>query len=191
MKRTSLKNMGWLGIALGLVTACEGRTRSLGDNAGGQTSVTTGGAGGTGGADTSTGGQPGTGGANTSTGGQVGTGANTSPTPYISNPTLPIDPSCTCASSDNICNAAGNCVPRCDSEGRCAMWLTNRSVKDLFVDADTFYYATSAVVDPLGESWYRWCALSRKVSGWHSRIDCEWVWGSDDYRWPVQRSYLP
>lgn len=130
--------MSSLGMALGLVTACSSKVQSLGDDAtGGNTNETTGGANGT------------TGGANGTTGGAGGQG---SVVPYVVDPTLPIDPSCTCDASDQICNAASQCVPRCDDSGRCASWLANHAVKDLLVEGTSLFYAVGAGTDPLGNA---------------------------------------
>ncbi len=176
MKRARLPGMGWLGVTLGLFVACSGKVQSLGETAGiggkgaqylsgGTGNVATGGAT----AGPATGGYtagPASGGAYSGTGGgfqgyggtayQGGTtgvgGLAERPGgyAYVVEPTLPIDPNCTCTSPTQICNAARECVPRCDTLGFCAMWLTSRAVRDLYVEGSTLYFATSAVVDPLG-----------------------------------------
>jgi hypothetical protein len=97
----------------------------------------------------STGGWGSTGGQG-NTGGETNTGGQSSVPPYITDPTLPVDPTCTCESSDKICNAASECVPRCDDAGRCARWLANRAVQDLFVEGAFLYYVVAATTDPLG-----------------------------------------
>jgi hypothetical protein len=136
-------NWGQLGL-LGLTVACSAHVRDLGHDTGG--SASTSGFGSTGGSESTGGFGP------TETGGfgPTTTGGSSGATPYVLDPTLPIDPSCTCDSPDKICNAARQCVPRCDSAGRCALWLANRAVKDLYLDGSTLYYATAAGTDPLG-----------------------------------------
>lgn len=62
--------------------------------------------------------------------------------PYPLNPTLPLDPSCHCASPSQICDAAKQCVERCDGEGHCARWLANGQITDLFVEGNTVYYTS-------------------------------------------------
>jgi hypothetical protein len=112
---------------LGLVLGCSGNLNGFGHNEIGGADTAgfgTGGAAATGGGGPSTGGAPAAGAP--STGGQSGA------TPYPDDPTLPIDPSCTCGASDNICNGSNQCVPRCDEGGLCARWLANQPVVDMF-----------------------------------------------------------
>jgi hypothetical protein len=86
-------------------------------------------------------------------GGSAGQGG-AAPLSYPWNPTLPVDPQCTCPTSAEVCNAAAECVPRCDAEGRCALWLTDRSVVDLYVDGSTLYYLTKNRADALQNTYY-------------------------------------
>jgi len=138
MNHLRLETLGQLAATLGLVVSCGGDVHNLGTDTGGSSGVATGG-----GSAVATGGSGiGEIGGNTGTQGTV--------TPYITDPTLPIDPTCTCASSDKICNAARECVPRCDDAGRCARWLANHAVKDLFVEGTSLYYLVAATTDPLG-----------------------------------------
>jgi hypothetical protein len=77
-------------------------------------------------------------------------GAVSAPLPYPWDPTLPLDPDCTCSSSDEVCNAAGQCVPRCDEAGRCAAWLVSGPVQSLYAGGSTLYFTTPPETDPLG-----------------------------------------
>ena len=166
MTRSTFGRLSCLSVAIGLVAACGPIHKNLGDDAtGGKTNEATGG---NGGANSSTGGFAATGGAATTGGfastGDLGVGGQGaggqgvggqgvgggSVVPYVVDPTLPIDPTCTCPSSDEICNAASQCVPRCDDSGRCAKWLANHAVRDLLVEGSFLYYAVAAVADPLG-----------------------------------------
>jgi len=161
MNHLRFETLGQLAATLGLVVSCGGDVRNLGSDAGGANSATGGSAavatggspavatGGSGIADIGIGGWLSTGG-QSNTGGETSTGGQSSVTPYITDPTLPIDPTCTCDSSDKICNAARECVPRCDDAGRCARWLANHAVKDLFVEGTSLYYLVAATTDPLG-----------------------------------------
>lgn len=70
--------------------------------------------------------------------------------PYPLEPTLPLNPDCTCASSDEVCDAADQCVPRCDDAGRCAAWLVTGPVQSLYAEGDTLYFTTLPETDALG-----------------------------------------
>ena len=165
--------VGLFGL-VGLYSACPGQVHNLGENGNAGTggidpgkTTPIGGAGGAGlGATTATGGfggngtpgvKPlGTGGMGTGGNGAGGVGilGGTPPVihPYVTQPTLPIDPTCTCASSSQICNAAKECVDRCDYAGLCAVWLTNHAVKSLYIEGSTLYYATAPTTDSLGNA---------------------------------------
>jgi hypothetical protein len=157
--RLTLGTLGQLALA-SMVTACSGQIHDLGRNTtggsgfsvGGWTStdipIATGGSITTG--DSST-----TGGAvstSTPSTGETGGGGSLSPgaTPYVLNPTLPIDPTCTCDSSDEVCNAARQCVPRCDDDNHCVRWLAYQPVNDMLVDGTTLYFTEEAIPDPVG-----------------------------------------
>jgi hypothetical protein len=86
------------------------------------------------------------------TGGTGATGgeAGSLPVAYPWEPTLPVDTECTCPSRSEICNAADQCVQRCDEEDRCALWLTERAVRDMYVDGSVLYYLTASSQDALG-----------------------------------------
>jgi hypothetical protein len=77
-------------------------------------------------------------------GGSPTVAASTTAVPYVLDPTLPIDPTCTCETSDKICNAARECVPRCDDAGRCARWLVDNDVADMLVDGSTLVYLVAS-----------------------------------------------
>jgi len=176
MRNVKLTGLVGFGV-LGLFSACDGKIRDLGRDlsvggaampTGGFSGFTTGGKNsgtptggrnyGTGGSGIfnfgtggmlNTGGLPGTGGEVYATGGGTGlTGLDSSI--YPQNPTVPVDPTCTCSDASKICNAAKQCVSRCDSSGACAKWLTNRGIADLFLDGTTLYYTTAPKSDALG-----------------------------------------
>jgi hypothetical protein len=139
--------MGRLGVVLGLCVACEGKMRSLGDQqeAGGAAGKGTQSMGG------NVSGSAGIGGVSSGTGGRgLGVAGNDALVPYVQEPTLPIDPTCTCPSPAEICNAARQCVPRCDAAGRCAMWLSPHGVKDLYIDGSTVFVLVAPTSDDLG-----------------------------------------
>jgi hypothetical protein len=138
MKRMSFIQLGRLGVVLGLCVACNGEMRSLGDEKTGGTAGR-----GTQGTDAVHRGGAGVAGSGTGS-------SNVGVPPYVQAPTLPIDPSCTCSSPDQICNAARQCVPRCDSAGRCAMWLSPHGIMDIYLDGSTVFFLTASAYDPLG-----------------------------------------
>ena len=160
MRHKRAWRLGGLVCLAAIYAACGGQqTHNLGENAnagaggagaGAGTTTANGGAGGNG---TPGFKPPGIGG-----NGEGGVGAvpatlgGTTPVKYSYpiQPTQPIDPNCTCASSAQICNAAKECVDRCDGQGRCAMWLVNRAVTAMIEEASTVYYAIMPTTDPLG-----------------------------------------
>lgn len=83
-------------------------------------------------------------------GGQGGEGVDTVPLPYPLNPTVPISEGCGCADGAATCNAAGQCVPRCEPGGVCAAWRIERGVTMLGTNDDTVYYVVRAERDELG-----------------------------------------
>ena len=108
-----------------------------------------GGAAATGGVGPSAGGLAATGGSAPATSASSG-GDQSGATPYPDDPTLPIDPTCACGASDNICNGSNQCVPRCDESGLCARWLANQPVVDMTIDGTTLYFSEKATVDSEG-----------------------------------------
>ncbi len=74
--------------------------------------------------------------------------------PYPAHPSTPLDPECTCQDPDQICSGEGHCVPRCDAEGRCAMWLVDDRVSEFYLDGSTLYF--SAATDLLDQDNVRW-----------------------------------
>jgi hypothetical protein len=82
--------------------------------------------------------------------GQGGDGVDTGPLPYPLNPTVPISADCRCADTTLTCNAGGQCVPRCEPGGVCAVWRVERSVAMLGTGDDTVYYTVSGERDELG-----------------------------------------
>lgn len=154
---STIRRVSGLGAGLALCIACEAKIHNLGDEA----------TAGTGGQDTDS--TPGTGGktsrvTDNNIGGtspgtitiNLGGSAGTTTTPtnfaYPLAPTLPVDANCTCTSSDQICNASGQCVDRCDSAGHCAKWLTNHAVKGMLIEGSSLYFATSPARDVVGNA---------------------------------------
>jgi hypothetical protein len=82
-------------------------------------------------------------------GGQGGD-VDVAPLPYPLNPTVPISADCSCADPASVCNAAGECVPRCEPGGVCAVWRVDRDVLSMLTSGDTLYYAVAAGHDDLG-----------------------------------------
>jgi len=79
-----------------------------------------------------------------------GSGGTPTPTPYPLNPTIPIDPDCTCEDEGSVCNAAGACVPRCDESGVCAVWRIERGIIDLLATEEDLYLLLHPNRDELG-----------------------------------------
>jgi hypothetical protein len=139
---------GHLGVATVLaVVGCSGG--NLGDNP----------SGGSGGARADSGGRSNRGGTNP-TGGEVAGGAagagvaETGGTPavvaYPLLPTTPVSADCSCGDDNYVCNAANQCVPRCDSNGACAVWRVERAVTGLLTSEDTVYFVLEAEHDLFG-----------------------------------------
>jgi hypothetical protein len=148
MESAKFEPMDWLSIVLGLCVACGGKIGSPGD----ERMV-----GGTAGRDAQGTGDVDDGGAATGGVGVGGTGTgvagvagNVGLPPYVQDPTLPIDPSCTCRSPDEICNAAQQCVPRCDAASRCALWLSPHGIVDIYLDGSSVFFLTASPHDPSG-----------------------------------------
>jgi hypothetical protein len=145
--------LGYVGLAV--VTGC-GQAKSLGENnamggvaAGG---MATGGIAEDGGSENtgaSMGGFAWTGG--TSSGGFIGNSAGEKATAYPLAPSVPINAGCECGLDETrVCNAASACVPRCDSDGDCAIWKLNRGLASLWVDGSTVYALESLATDRFG-----------------------------------------
>jgi hypothetical protein len=150
MKSNQVQIIGLVGLAF-LYAACAGKVHNLGDegsagagsDAGGKDGGKTTAKGGAGGKSATTA-KGGTGGKSATTDTKVGRIA------YPLDPTLPVDPKCSCPTSNQICNAAGKCVERCEPGGVCATWLTDRSVTAMYAEGSTLYYATGPTTDPVG-----------------------------------------
>jgi len=83
-------------------------------------------------------------------GGGEGGDTTDSALPYPLNPTLPINPDCSCADEASVCNAAGQCVPRCEPGGVCAVWRVDRDVLSTLTSDDVLYFTVAAAHDDLG-----------------------------------------
>jgi len=66
------------------------------------------------------------------------------------NPTVPISADCSCTDAASVCNAAGQCVPRCEPGGVCAAWRVDRGVLGTVTSNDTLYYVVAGQHDDLG-----------------------------------------
>lgn len=77
-------------------------------------------------------------------------GAPTAPTPYPLEPTLPIPADCSCASEDEVCNAASECVPRCSDDGVCAVWRVGHRWTSVITSGEDIYYTEQGSLDVLG-----------------------------------------
>lgn len=84
-------------------------------------------------------------------GGQGGRGIDPGPLPYPLYPTLPISADCSCDDDDLVCNAADECVPRCEPGGVCAMWRVDGAVLSWLTSEDVVYFVTPGQLDDLGE----------------------------------------
>lgn len=150
LRRTALFGPCVTLVVLGAASC--GDVTSLGENAaqageGGSTvDVTGGGEAGSkaGGGHARGGGQPEDG------GGQGGQGTELGPLPYPLYPTLPVSADCSCDDDDSVCSAAGQCVPRCEPGGVCAMWRVDRDVQSWLTSEDILYFVIGGQVDDLG-----------------------------------------
>lgn len=163
MNRSTIAQLGFWGGSVGLgavslLVGC-GNLQSLGENlsgSGGTDVLTSGGR-----ADVSGNGGSKDFGGTTSAGGAPGAGGNLSKpirgtqsptgTPYPLAPSVPVSQSCVCADDTLICNAASECVPRCDAEGHCARWFLERGVADLYADFTTILFLGEPTRDSSGE----------------------------------------
>ncbi|HET9934105.1 MAG TPA: hypothetical protein VFQ35_25560, partial [Polyangiaceae bacterium] len=154
MERTII-GLGFWGVsyvlgAVSLLAGC-GEVKSLGENMGGNAGTSALGSGGVAGvgADTSPVGSGGAAGAGAG-GTHAGTGGSATGTPYPLAPSVPVGRNCGCDEESQVCNAASECVPRCDAEGHCAKWLLDREVSDFYVDVGTLLFLEAPTRDRLG-----------------------------------------
>jgi hypothetical protein len=141
-------------VAAGLLLALAGcgEVQSLGENMGGA-------APGSGGAGSNSQGGS-SGGATSPTGGAAGSAAGSASAPgaggkasslaYPLAPSVPIDAACQCGDESLVCNAASQCVPRCDADGDCALWLIPREPAALWIEGSSLYVLETSTHDMLG-----------------------------------------
>lgn len=135
-------------LTFGAIVGC-GNVANLGEGTGGQ-------GGHSGGTETNggSGGQVGTGGAITpifgGSGGLTTNGGSGAFSDYPHDPTVPIDADCTCTDASSVCNARGDCVPRCDASDVCAVWRVDRAVTAMLADGNDVFLVLAPERDALG-----------------------------------------
>lgn len=149
MQRTNIGRLGFWGVsaalgAVSLLAGC-GEVKSLGENEGGSVGTPKDESGGGAGASTAAGGA-----SNGGTSSAGGAGEDSTRTPYPLAPSVPISRDCSCADETMVCNAASECVPRCDSGGHCARWRLDREVSDLYAEDGILFLLEGPTRDRLG-----------------------------------------
>jgi hypothetical protein len=81
--------------------------------------------------------------------GMGGDGGAPDALPYPLAPTVPAPADCGCE-SDEVCNAAHVCVPRCEPGGVCAVWRIERNVTSVRGSGDAMYFVLAPARDSLG-----------------------------------------